>query len=93
MNDDTTRINAVTPNPTHQITLKIEEEYILACASVFRTRGVAASLVTEIAQATIEHQKENVLVDVRELEERLGVFDSYYLVTKDFQRLRGKGIL
>jgi len=54
---------------------------------------VVASLVTEIAQATIEHQKENVLVDVRELKGRLGVFDSYYLVTKDFQRLRGKGIL
>ena len=54
---------------------------------------MVASLVTEIAQATIEHQKENVLVDVRELKGRLGVFDSYYLVTKDFQRLRGKGIL
>jgi hypothetical protein len=93
MNDDSTRINAVTPKPTHQITLKIEEEYMLACASGFRTRGVVASLVTEIAQATIEHHKEEVLVDVRELEGRLGVFDSYYLVTKDFQRLRGKGIL
>jgi len=30
MNDDTTRINAVTPKPTHQITLKIEEDYMLA---------------------------------------------------------------
>lgn len=93
MNDDTTRINAVTSKATYQITLKIEEEYMLACASGFRTRGVVASLMTEIAHATIEHHKEKVLVDVRELEGRLGVFDSYYLVTKDYQRLRGKGIL
>ena len=93
MKDDTARINDAKPKPTYHISMKIEEEYMMACASGSRTRGVVASLVTEIAQATIEHQKGKVLVDVRELEGRLGVFDSYYLVTKDFQRLRGKGIL
>jgi hypothetical protein len=61
------------------------------CASGSQKRGVVACLVIEIVQATIELHKRKVLVDVRELEGRLGVFDSYFLVTKDFQRLRGRG--
>ncbi len=93
MNDEKDRVNATTPKHTYQISLKIEEEYMMASASGARTREVVASLVAEIAQAAIEHQKEKVLIDVRDLEGRLGVFDSYYLVTKDFQRLRGKGII
>jgi hypothetical protein len=93
MNNEKARRNATTSKATYQISLKMEEEYMMACASGSRTQLVVASLVAEIAQAAIEHRKEKVLIDVRELEGRLGVFDSYYLVTKDFQRLRGKGIL
>jgi hypothetical protein len=41
----------------------------------------------------MENQRGKILIDVRELEGWLGVFDSYNLVTKDFQRFRGKGIV
>jgi hypothetical protein len=58
-----------------------------------RTRVAVPSLVTEIARAATENQRGKILIDVRELEGWLGVFDSYNLFTKDFQRFRGMGIV
>ncbi|MGA2502881.1 MAG: hypothetical protein ABSG01_02170 [Anaerolineales bacterium] len=92
MNKDITPTGIGTSQPVHTLTLKIEEEYMIAKAAGSRTRIVVATLVKEIAQAARENQRGKVLIDVRELEGWLGVFDSYYIVTKDFQRLRGKGI-
>jgi hypothetical protein len=93
MNDKDTQIQAAKSQPPPNLTMKVKEGYLTAHASGTRTRGVVSSLVTEIAQAAIENQCGKILIDVRELEGWLSVFDSYYLVTKDFQRLRGKGIV
>jgi hypothetical protein len=79
-------------NPNHQLELMVEAEYMAARAVGSRTRVVVTSLVIEIAKAAIENRRNKILIDVRNLEGWLGVFDSYFIVTKDFQRLRGKGI-
>ena len=93
MNEKVTQIQAAKSQPPHHLTMKVEEGYMTAHASGTRTRVVVSSLVAEIAKAAIENQCGKILIDVRELEGWLGVFDSYNLVTKDFQRLRGKGIV
>jgi hypothetical protein len=79
-------------NPNHHLELMVEAEYMAARVIGSRTRVVVSSLVNEIAKAAIENRRDKVLIDVRNLEGWLGVFDSYFIVTKDFQRLRGKGI-
>ncbi len=78
--------------PSHRLELKVDAEYMVASANGSRTRVVVSSLVTEIAEAAIENKRQKVLIDVRNLEGWLGVFDSYFIITKDFQQLRGKGI-
>lgn len=93
MNDKVMLIQTAKSQPPPQLTLKVEEGYMMARATGLRTRDVVSSLVAEIAKAAIENQCGKVLIDVRELEGWLGVFDNYNLVTKDFQQLRGKGIV
>lgn len=92
MNKKITVTGTETAIPNHHLELKVEAEYMVANAAGSRTRGVVSSLVTEIAKVAIETQQQKVLIDVRNLEGWLGVFDSYFIVTKDFQQLRGKGI-
>jgi hypothetical protein len=65
---------------------------VLARATGRRTRAVVSSLVSEIAQSALEHRLGKILIDVRGLEGWLGVMDSYFIVTEDFKRLRGKGL-
>jgi len=77
----------------HQLTFKVEAEYILARMTGPRTRAVVSSLVTEIAQAAIENKRGKILIDVRGLEGWLGIVDSYMIVTRDFHQFRGKGIV
>jgi hypothetical protein len=77
----------------HQLTFKVEAEYILARATGERTRLVVSSLLIEIAQAAIENKRGKILVDVRGLEGWLSILDSYLIVTKDFHQFRGKGIV
>jgi len=78
---------------THQLTLKVEDEYLVATAAGSRTWPVVSSLVTEIVHAAIENKRSKLLVDVRQLEGWLGSLSSYSIVTQDFQRFRGKGIM
>jgi hypothetical protein len=93
MNDEMIRTGTAEPKSPYHITWIVEKEYLTACAFGSRTRAVVSSLVTEISNAAIQKQCRKVLIDVRELQGWLGVFDSYYIVTKDLQRLRGKGIV
>ena len=93
MNDEMIRTGTDNPHPPYHLTLNVEKEYLMARASGSRTRAVVSSLVMEISNAAIQNQRGKVLIDVRELQGWLGVFDSYYIVTKDFHQLRGKGIV
>ncbi len=93
MSDNMIPAGPASSEPAHQLTLEIKEEYILAYGAGHRTRAAVSSLVTEIAHAAIEYKRGKILIDVRELEGRLGVVDSYSIVTEDFQRIRGKGIV
>jgi hypothetical protein len=49
-------------------------------------------MTTEIFDIALDNRLSKVLVDVRELEGRLGILDSYLLVTEVFDKLRGKGM-
>jgi hypothetical protein len=78
--------------PAYQLSLHVEEEYLLAQAAGPRTWATVSALAAEIMQAALEHQRGKVLVDVRELEGWLSGLSSYLVVTEDFRRFRGKGI-
>jgi hypothetical protein len=93
MSDSSSFTGPDSSEPTYQLTLEIEEGYLLARITGQRTWPAVSALVAEVAHAAIEHQRSKVLVDVREFEGWLGGLSSYSIVTEDFQRLRGKGIV
>ena len=88
VSDDTS-----SPEAAHQLTMQVEEGYLLAHAAGRRTWPVESSLVREVSLAAIENQREKILVDVRELEGLLGNLSSYSIVNEDFQRFRSNGIM
>ncbi len=92
MDKDIIRTGPGTRQPALQLEFNIEEEYLKARTSGVRTRAAVTSILNQIAQTAVENQRGKILIDVRELEGRLGVLDSYYLVTRDFQHIRGIGI-
>jgi hypothetical protein len=61
-------------------------------SSGVRTRATVTAMTMEIFDAALAKGLSKVLVDVRKLEGRLGILDSYLAVTDVFQRLRGKGM-
>jgi hypothetical protein len=77
-----------------QYTLAIEAkgDYLYVRSRGVRTRATVTAMTMEIFDAALAKALSKVLIDVRELEGRLGVFDSYLIVTEVFQKLRGKGI-
>lgn len=93
MSNDSVPAGPASTEPIPQLTLEIKEEYLQAHVTGQRTWAAVSALVTEIAQAAIEHKRDRVLVDVRELQGWLGGLSSYQVVTQDFQRFRGKGIV
>ena len=75
-------------------TLAIEAKggHLFARASGLRIRATVTAMTMEIFDATLANRLSKVFIDVRELERRLGILDSYLVVTEVFQKLRGKGI-
>jgi hypothetical protein len=73
---------------------KIENKggYLEATARGKRTREAVSALTIEFGKAGFDFHSSKILVDVRELEGSLKVYDSYQIVTQDFRKLRGKGI-
>jgi hypothetical protein len=61
-------------------------------ASGVRTRSTVTAMTMEIFDIALDNRLSKVLVDVRELKGRLGILDSYLLVTEVFDKLRGKGM-
>jgi hypothetical protein len=75
-----------------QLTIQVRDDYIHARAIGRRTRSAVASLAADIGRSAIEAGLHKILVDVRELEGWLGLFDSYFVVRDSLSALRGRGI-
>lgn len=79
-------------NKDYNLKIEKNEGYLEARVSGKRTRDTVSILTDEIARTCIEAHCSRILVDVRELEGFLKVYDSHYIVTQDFPKLRNKGI-
>ena len=66
--------------------------HLFARASGVRTRDTVTAMTIDIFDTAIDNNLSKVLIDVNELKGKLGIFDSYRVVTLVFQSLRGKGI-
>ena len=77
-----------------QYTLTIEPRagHLFARASGVRTRASVMAITVEVFDAAVANDLTKALIDVTELQGRLGILDSFLLVTKVFQRIRGKGV-
>jgi hypothetical protein len=77
-----------------QYTLEIEAKagHLFARASGPRTRASVTAITVEVFDAAVAHGLSKALIDVTELEGRLGILDSFLLVTEVFQRIRGRGV-
>ncbi len=76
----------------YALAIEVGDDYLSVRASGVRTGATVAAVAMEIFDAAVDHRVSKVLIDVRELEGRLGILDSYVVVTEVFQKLRGKAI-
>jgi hypothetical protein len=72
--------------------MEVKDDHLFARASGVRTRDSVVALTNEIFDATVANGLSKTLIDVKELEGRLGALDNYLIVTEVFQKLRGKGV-
>ena len=82
-----------TENKSYEFTFVAEPEFLHITARGVRTREAVVALAWEIVDMSVQHQKNRILIDVRELSGRLSVFDSFMIVANEFPRLREKGSL
>lgn len=76
----------------YTLTFENRENHLFVLSNGLRTRGTVTAMAMEIFDAALANNLSKVLIDARELDGRLGVLDSYLLVTEVFQNIRGKGI-
>jgi hypothetical protein len=77
---------------SYQLEFERKDGFLYARASGERTRDTVTALTFAILEAAREADFPRVLIDVRALEGRLSVLDSYLVVTQVFERLRGQGV-
>jgi hypothetical protein len=77
---------------TYGLHLENRDEYLYARSMGTRTRATVSAMATEIFEACIQNGHTRVMIDVRQLEGRLGTMDSFSIVTEDFPKMRGKGL-
>ena len=75
-------------------TLAIETRgsHLFVHARGVRTRATVTAMTMEIFDTALANRLSKILIDVRELKGRLGIMDSYLVVTEVFEKLRGKGL-
>ena len=66
--------------------------HLFGRASGVRTRETVTAITNEIFDVAKDNNLSKALIDVSELKGKLGIMDSYRVVTEVFQNLRGKGI-
>ena len=72
--------------------IEVRGSYLFGRASGVRTSDTVTAMTIEIFNTAIDNNLSKVLIDVNELKGKLGILDSYRVVTEVFQNLRGKGI-
>jgi hypothetical protein len=76
----------------HTLAIEAKGGHLFARASGVRTLDTVTAITMEVFDAALANHLSKVLIDVRELKGRLGILDSYLVVTRLFEKLRGKGI-
>ncbi len=76
----------------YTLAIEAKGDHLFARASGVRTRATVTAMTREIFDAALANRLSKALIDVRELKGRLGILDSYLVVTEVFQKLRGKGM-
>jgi hypothetical protein len=74
----------------YKLSIKYQGSYLVAQARGERTRATVTAITMEIFEAALAQEFPRVLIDVRKLEGRLSVLDSYLIVTQVFEKLRGR---
>ena len=76
----------------YKLAIEARGDHLYVRASGVRTRATVTAMTLEIFDTAVTRSLTKVLIDVRELEGRLGMLDSYLMVTEVFQKLRWKGV-
>ncbi|MGD8455999.1 MAG: hypothetical protein PVF83_06425 [Anaerolineales bacterium] len=76
----------------YTLVIEIKSKYMVARPKGMRNFDTVKAMTLEIFDVARSVHRSIVLIDVRELKGRLGVLDSYKLVTEVFQKLHRKGI-
>lgn len=79
-------------HPHYTLAIENKGDHLFVRSSGIRTRDTVTAMTMEIFNAALAHSLSKALIDVRKLKGRLGILDSYLIVTEVFQKLRGKGI-
>ena len=74
----------------YTFSIELKDGYLLARAHGERTRATVTAITMEVFEAAMAKDFPKALIDVRELDGRLSVLDSYLIVTQVFEKLRGK---
>jgi len=72
---------------SYELDIKKEKNYLYIRASGNRTRDGIASMAREVIESCHKYQIYEVLVDLRDLKGPMGIFDSLWIVTKEFPKL------
>ncbi len=77
----------------YELEIRKADAYLHVCVTGQRTRQTVAAMAKEILTACVDHEADKVLVDVRELEGRLSVFDARSISVDDFPEIRRAGVI
>lgn len=77
----------------YELEIRKAEAYLHVCVTGKRTRQTVAAAAKEILTACMDHEVDKVLVDVRELEGRLSIFDARSIPVDDFPDIRRAGVI
>ena len=70
-----------------ELEIQLHEQYLYARATGQRTTGNIASVARQVVAACVKHALNAALVDVRELEGRISIFDAFMIPARLFPSL------
>ncbi len=76
----------------YTLATEVKGKVLCVRASGVRTLATAKAMTMEIFDAALANRLSRVLIDVKRLKGRLGILNSYLLVTETFEMLRQKGL-